>query len=185
MARLAILNESMDAVANCIVGNPEDFPDAIDVTGQRVSKGWAYDGAEFFPPKPEPKIQEPELYLLLSATGGDGLDPIGLPKDGTSPLKITGELKDPLGNPVNAVDGSAWRVSIRSASGEIRDVVRVVFAGNQISMAYVPENSMLCGIYNVDEKDFAQVPDGSGGFCKIRLHPQNPFTFKIYRDLSA
>lgn len=51
MSRILAIIEA-GVVANVIVGNPEDFPGAVDVTDaeSRPGTGWAYDGAAFAPP---------------------------------------------------------------------------------------------------------------------------------------
>jgi hypothetical protein len=79
MRTLALLTADGTAVANLIIGDAAQWPDAIDVTDidPRPGPGWAYDGVAFAAPPPAPAdapVLSPRmtrLYLLNRYTAAE------------------------------------------------------------------------------------------------------------------
>jgi len=101
MARLAILkpyDATHDRVANVVLGDPSDYPDLLDVTGERVSPGDLRDKAtgEFS----TPVDQTPTLAITLGAeveTAGNPVSWTAAVRDGDGNLvPISGEYDVPV-----------------------------------------------------------------------------------------
>lgn len=133
------------------------------------------DGVFVDPPAPN------EMFFVLTATGGDGQDPIGVDENGTNPIQIRGILKDAVDNPVASLDGSRWRISIRASDGQVWDIIMVKFVGAEVAFQYKPSPKMPCGDYEVSGLDFAPVEVLGASFF-VRLVP-DPFRFKVYREV--
>lgn len=121
----------------------------------------------------------PEIWLHLAITGGDGDTPPGVKNDGVDALAVAATLRVGPGgsDPVVPVD-EAWRITIRTDTGAVYDVVRVGLVEGLANVSYT--TSGATAVCQVLESDFLPVAV-AGTTYRVRLAA--PVVFKIYREL--
>lgn len=134
MARLAILNDTGDTVDQIVVGELSDFPGSIDVTGQKVSKGWSYDGSTFLEPITPPDTQ-PVLNVSLAASQ----TPINISVGWTADVR----LPDNSLAPINAT----YYVPVIRQDGWQIDLLEITFTGGEANGTISIDTP---GIYTID-----------------------------------
>jgi hypothetical protein len=126
-----------------------------------------------------PAPADPEVWLHLAVTGGDGDTPPGVLNDGVDALTVTAAIRSGSGqaDPVVPLEG-AWRITIRDDVGAVYDVVKVTLTAGESSVAYT--TSGRTAVCQVLESDFLPV-EVSGVTYRVRLAA--PVAFKVYREL--
>ncbi len=126
-----------------------------------------------------PAPADPELWLHLSITGGDGDTPPGVLNDGVDALAVAAALRVGPGgsDPVVPVD-EAWRITVRTDTGAVYDVVRVGLVEGLANVSYT--TSGATAVCQVLESDFLPLAV-AGSTYRVRLAA--PVVFKIYREL--
>lgn len=142
MARLAILDENKEYARNVIEGDPDKFPDAIDVTGKKVSKNWTYDKdkEEFSPP---PKPESGAKYSVEALADGEAKEVVVAPGDSvTVEIEI---LKD--GETTTEFDDAVHRVPVLDVDGSKAEVLKLEIKDGKASATFKPPEE---GLYTVD-----------------------------------
>jgi len=125
---------------------------------------------------------EPNIYLHLSVTGGDGKEPIGVLNDGTDSINVTCTFRktsDPVSDILTAITGLSRRVTVRKDTGECYDIFSITFVDGISSFAY--KTTLDPAICEIKESDFLPVDSGYEVPYIINLIGDN--TFKVYRSL--
>jgi hypothetical protein len=124
-----------------------------------------------------------EVWLHLSAAGGDGEDPPGAPTDGSVPLTISAALRatqDPASAVLTGVNRS-YRITVRdAATGAVYDVRKITLASGEMAAVNYSGNGQA-GECEVLESDFEQVEAG-GTLYTVRL--AQPVRFKFFGTLA-
>lgn len=120
---------------------------------------------------------DPEVWLHLSVTGGDGEDPPGAPTDGTNPLSVSAVLRatdDPASSILTGVNRS-YRITVRDDRDATYDVRKITLVDGEMA----PVNYSGTGqpaVCEVLESDFEQVKAGDTLYT-VRLAERVRFKF--------
>lgn len=153
---------------------PEFAPplQVVDITtvNPQPKEGWTYSNGVFSKPE-TPKI----LYINVTLSEGDGIDPIGIVNNGTDYIAVSGSIK--YNNEIIPLTGS-WRITIRGSDGNIYDIVLVSITNGEFSFNYTTTNKPE--ICSVKDSDFESIIFNNETY-EVKL--ANPFVFKVYRAL--
>ena len=183
--RFALINN--DIVESIIIAN-QAFADTlvgyqhiVDVTEASVTKNHIYrDGVFYKPESEEPQTTPNYLFLHITLTGGDGIDPIGMINDGVDAISISAAFRgteDPTSNILTMISGM-WRVVIRDSDRLVYDIIGVDFTEGVSTFQY--KTTGKPAICKLKEADLNAIPIVIGETVyKIVL--ANPVEFKVYR----
>jgi hypothetical protein len=179
-------------------GNRLEGPDSRPLTDSlravlqaNYPQGLIYE-AESIDPVGEPVIENGqvtsvvspnEVWLHITAAGGDGEDPPGAPTEGSAPLSISAALRatqDPA-SPILAGVNRSYRITVRdAATGAVYDVRKITLASGEMA-AVNYSGTGAPGVCEVLESDFDQVEAG-GTLYTVRL--AQPVRFKFFKTLA-
>jgi len=122
------------------------------------------------------------LYLHITLTDGDGIDPIGMLNDGVDAISISAAFRqtaDPASAVLTMITGM-WRVVIRDSDNLVYDIIGVEFINGVASFPYTSTNRpAICKLH---ESDLNALPIIIGE-TEYKIVLVNPVEFKVYRTL--
>lgn len=122
-----------------------------------------------------------KIYLHLSMTDGDGMEPIGIVNNGTDTINVTAALRvsDDIGSPIIPYS-KAWRIIIRESGNKIYDQIKVAMVNGVISFNYHTVGAPA--ICRIDPSDMTETFDIQGD--QYLLEVLGNTEFKVYRDFT-